>query len=162
MGFYVKRMRSQMVRMVDLVKNKGDEGALPRKGTSLSSSNRTSDTVSVSFVAARSSEQFSKGTQERRSMLKGGGGGAKSLSTPTSLGAKSKYCPFLGGRKNRKKIIDYPPVANVCYGEESREKKLLRTITLPFSVIPAQRQRELCQATYRRCPIFKDDESTDS
>ncbi len=151
-----------MVRMVDLVKSRGDGGVLPPKGLSSPSDNHTSDTGRVSFVAAKSSEQFSKGAQGRDSVLKGNGGGAKSLSTPTSLGEKTKFCPFLGGRKNRSKIIDYPSVANVCYGEESREKKLLRTITLPFSVVPAQRQRELCQATYRRCPIFQSDENSDS
>ncbi len=150
-----------MVRMVDLVKNKGDGGVLPPKRVSSPSSNQTSDTDKISFVAAKSSEQFSKGTQGKSSVLKGNGGGAKSLSTPKSLSETTKYCPFLGGRKNRSKVIDYPSATNVCYGEESREKKLLRTITLPFSLVPAQRQRELCQATYRRCPIFKSCENSD-
>lgn len=150
-----------MVRMVDLVKSKGDGGVLPPKELSLSPDNRTAGTDSVSFAAAES-EQFSKGVQRRSSALKGNGGGAKGLSTSTSLGEKTTYCPLLGGRKNRSKIIDYPSVSNVCYGEGSREKKLLRTITLPFSVIPAQKQREYCQATYRRCPIFQSGENSNS
>ena len=81
--------------------------------------------------------------------------GEKSLTSPASLGQKEKYCPHLGGRKNQEKIIDYPAVSNVCYGAESREKKLLRTVVLPFSLVPAQRQREFCLATFRRCPVFQ-------
>ncbi len=78
-----------------------------------------------------------------------------SLRSPTSLDAKSKYCPYLGGRKERERIIDYPVLSNVCFAEGSKEKKLLRTLTLPFSVIVPQRQREFCLATYTRCPVFQ-------
>ncbi len=112
----------------------------------------------ISFVAASSlagvPSQASPLSKVRKSVLKGTGGALNSLSTPTSLSAKTKYCPYLGGRKNRSKIIDYPAASNVCYGEESREKKLLRTIILPFSLVPAPRQREFCLATFRRCPLY--------
>ncbi len=105
--------------------------------------------------SAPSGTPSSKG---RRSVLDGSGGkksAGGSLRSPTSLDVKSKYCPHLGGRKERERIIDYPVVSNVCFAEGSREKKLLRTLTLPFSVIVPQRQREFCLATYTRCPVFQ-------
>ncbi len=63
--------------------------------------------------------------------------------------------PAIMRRKEREKIIDYPAQTNVCFAEGSKEKKLLRTLTLPFSVIPPQRQREFCLATYNRCPVYQ-------
>ena len=146
-----------MVRMVDLVKDNDDRKRDFGKSASSSRNSQGGDEGGISFVAASSSagvpSQSSPVSKARKSVLQGTGGG-KSLSTPTSLSAKTKYCPYLGGRKNRSKIIDYPAASNVCYGEESREKKLLRTIILPFSLVPAPRQREFCLATFRRCPLY--------
>ncbi len=147
-----------MVRMVDLVKDNDDRKRKSGNPAVPPPKNQDGDMGGVSFVAAASSigspAQASPVSKIRKSVLQGTAGGGKSLSTPTSLSAKTKYCPYLGGRKTRSKVIDYPAVSNVCYGEESREKKLLRTIVLPFSLVPAQRQREFCLATFRRCPLF--------
>jgi hypothetical protein len=103
--------------------------------------------------------------KSRRSVLDGSGGkksAGGSLRSPTSLDVKSKYCPYLGGRKERERIVDYPVVSNVCFAEGSREKKLLRTLTLPFTVIPPQRQREFCLATYSRCPVYQSKQKKES
>lgn len=94
----------------------------------------------------------------RRSVLKSASDDSGNLRKPNSLSAKSKYCPFLGGRMDRGKIIDYPVMGNVCYAEGSQEKKLLRTITYSFSAVPAQKQREFCLATYNRCPLYQEKE----
>ncbi|MEK6710960.1 MAG: hypothetical protein AABZ64_10315 [Nitrospinota bacterium] len=79
-----------------------------------------------------------------------------SLRTTKKLDVKQRYCPHLGGKLKRESVQDYPAASNVCYAQESQEKKLLRTITLPFAAIPAQRQREFClSASYARCPVFQ-------
>ncbi len=169
-----------MVRMVDLVKGEGDKEPDPEKkkkpaspkGGGKSSGSPEEERPAkidlpepekgagegISFGAAVASTGAGASAKDRRSFpgesgKKTSAGG--SLRSPTSLDAKSKYCPFLGGRKNREKIISYPVLTNVCYAEGSQEKKLLRTLTFPFSVIPAQRQREFCLATYARCPVYQ-------
>jgi len=72
------------------------------------------------------------------------------------LEAKVRTCPHLGGRGRREDVKDFPVATNVCYAAESKEKKLLRTIILPYSPISAQRQREFCLSTsHPRCPIFQ-------
>lgn len=174
-----------MVRMVDLVKGGGDKEPDPEKkkksaspkGGRVSSGSPEEERPAkndlpepekgtgegISFGAAVASAGAkemgaSASPPDRRSAPEGSGkkfSGGGSLRSPTSLDAKSKYCPFLGGRKKREKIIDYPVLTNVCYAEGSQEKKLLRTLTFPFSVIPAQRQREFCLATYTRCPVYQ-------
>ncbi len=109
-------------------------------------------------AGAPSTPSGTPSSKGRRSVLDDSGGkksAGGSLRSPTSLDAKSKYCPYLGGRKERKRIIDYPVLSNVCFAEGSKEKKLLRTLTLPFSIIPPQRQREFCLATYNRCPVYQ-------
>ena len=58
-----------MVRVVDLIKNKGDGGVLPPKGLSSYSNNYASDADRVSFVAAKSSEKISNGAHERSSVF---------------------------------------------------------------------------------------------
>ena len=98
----------------------------------------------------------------RRTILQGSLKGSQCLSTPTSLDSKTKYCPYLGGGTNRTKIIDYPARSNVCFGKESYEKKLLRKLIRPYSLIPAQRQREFCLAAFRRCPTFQAKENEKS
>jgi hypothetical protein len=109
-------MRASMVRVVDLIKNKGDGGVLPPKGLSSYSNNYASDADRVSFVAVKSSEKSPMVPTRGVPFSKGAAGGAKSISAPTCLGEKTKFCSFLGGRKYLSKIIDYPSVANVCYG----------------------------------------------
>ncbi len=149
-----------MVRMVDLIRNGGDEDK-PSSGRkspqSRKGSGETGGGVSFTDAAATAGSPAQPASQPKGlgSPLQGPPGSGKSLSLPASLGQKEKYCPHLGGRKNQEKIIDYPAVSNVCYGAESREKKFLRTVVLPFSLVPAQRQREYCLATFRRCPIFQ-------
>ncbi len=149
-----------MARMVDLIRNGGDEDKpSSRRKPPQSRKGNGEEGGGVSFTAAAATAGSPAQSPSRPkglgTPLQGPAGGGKSLSSPTSLGQKEKYCPHLGGRKNQKKIIDYPAVSNVCYGAESREKKLLRTIVLPFSLVPAQRQREFCLATFRRCPVFR-------
>ena len=143
-----------MVRMVDLVKKSGDGKSAPRD-TPGSPKSQSGDSGGFSLSSAQAPAPPISTPRRRGISLSGKSGERTSLSSPTSLDSKTKYCPYLGGRKNRPKIIDYPAVSNVCYGEESREKKLLRTVILPFSLVPAARQRELCLATYRRCPIYQ-------
>ncbi len=149
-----------MVRMVDLIRNEGDKDKPPsRRKTPQSRKGSGEEGGGVSFSAAAgmagSPAQSPSRPKGLGTPLQRPDGGETSLSSPTSLGQKEKYCPHLGGRKNQEKIIDYPSASNVCYGAESREKKLLRTVVLPFSPVPAQWQREFCLAAFRRCPIFQ-------
>ena len=165
-----------MVQMVDLVKGGGDKE--PNRGKKKKTSSPSSDEeqpaqvdssesgkdTGISFgaaVASAGAAEKSTGAlsnKSQRSVLDDSGGkksAGNSLRSPTSLDVKSKYCPHLGGRKERERIIDYPVQTNVCFAEGSKEKKLLRTLTLPFSVIPPQRQREFCLATYSSCPVYQ-------
>ncbi|MEE9273861.1 MAG: hypothetical protein V3V62_00955 [bacterium] len=82
-------------------------------------------------------------------------GPGDSLRTPNKLDAASRHCPYLGGKKDPKQAKDLPSSTNVCYAKSSVEKKLLRTITLPYSIIAAQRQRENCLSSYIRCPLYQ-------
>lgn len=163
-----------MVRMVDLVKGGGDEdpksqknkkagssgGDLPGETDSPGPRKGEEGENSIGMAVASSGTAGSRGGAFRNN----GGPVPEGLGEPgsrggnlrsTSLGVKSRYCPYLGGRKTREKIIDYPVVSNVCYAKGSQEKKLLRTLNFPFSVIPAQRQREFCLAAYPRCPLYQ-------
>ena len=144
-----------MVRMVDLVKSGRDEEPDPRKKKKSSLPEKGKDPSGSSEEERPAQMDLSESEKDTGAGKGISLGGAGSLRSPTSLGVKSKYCPYLGGRKNRDKIIDYPALTNVCYAEGSQEKKLLRIITFPFSVIPAQRQREFCLATYHRCPVYQ-------
>jgi hypothetical protein len=81
-----------------------------------------------------------------------------SLRSPTKLDVKQRYCPYLGGKSNQEDVTEHPMPQNVCYAKETVEKKLLRTVTLPFTAIPAQRQREFCLGTFSRCHLFKEKE----
>ena len=143
-----------MVRMVDLVKKSGDGKSAPRN-TPGPPKSQSGDSGGFSLSSAQAPAPPISTPRRRGVSLSGKNSGSTSLSLPTSLDSKTKYCPYLGGRKNRPRIIDYPAVSNVCYGKESREKKLLRTVILPFSLVPAPRQREFCPATYRRCPGYQ-------
>ena len=78
-----------------------------------------------------------------------------SLRSPTKLDVKQRHCPYLGGRSNQEDVTEHPVPQNVCYAKETVEKKLFRTVTLPFTTIPAPRQKEFCLGTYSRCPLFK-------
>lgn len=145
-----------MVRMVDLVKSGGKDGDPdPRK-------KKKSGFPEQLKMGSRSLEGESSAPIDLSGSKPRAGKREKSLHSPTSLDAKTKNCPYIGGRKERGKIIDYPALSNVCYAEGSREKKLLRTITYPFSVVPAQRQREFCLATYNRCPLYQSKQKEES
>lgn len=173
-----------MVRMVDLVKGGGDKepnrgkkkkSSSPKGGEKFSDpsdeeqpaqvdSPESGEDTGISFgaaVASAGAAEKSAGApsnRSQRSVLDDSGGkksAGGSLRSPTSLDVKSKYCPYLGGRKERERIVDYPVQTNVCFAEGSKEKKVLRTLTLPFSIIPPQRQREFCLATYSRCPVYQ-------
>jgi hypothetical protein len=89
-----------MVRMVDLVKDNDDRKRNSGKPAAPPPKSQDGDTGGVSFVAAASSTgspaQASPVSKIRKSVIQGTAGGGKSLSTPTSLGAKAKYCPYLG------------------------------------------------------------------
>ena len=161
-----------MVRMIDLIKRSagGDEEpkgpqetlpeALPEKGPLRFPS--AEDFARASAPAAPAARPAAAPpaapSRERGSLLKGDleetrGG---SLSTPKNLGVKQRYCPYLGGRAKRESLQDYPAASNVCYAQESQERKLLRTYTLPYATISAQRQREFClSSSYARCPVFQ-------
>jgi hypothetical protein len=43
----------------------------------------------------------------------------------------------LGGRSNQEDVTDHPIPQNVYYMKITVEKKLLRTVTLPLTTIPA-------------------------
>ena len=78
-----------------------------------------------------------------------------SLRSPTKLDVKQRHCPYLGGRSNQEDVTEHPVPQNVCYAKETVEKKLFRTVTLPFTTIPAPRQKEFCLGTYSRCPLLQ-------
>ena len=169
-----------MVRMIDLIKRSGGgepedeeperrrEGALP---DSLPEEGPLRFPSAEDFARASSapappsarppalpSASSAPSRPERGSLLEGDleesrGGG---LRTPKNLGVKQRYCPHLGGKVKRESVQDYPAAVNVCYAQESQERKLLRTYTLPYATVSAQRQREFClSSSYARCPIFQ-------
>ena len=84
-----------MVRMVDLVKDNDDRKRKSGNPAVPPPKNQDGDMGGVSFVAAASSigspAQASPVSKIRKSVLQGTAGGGKSLSTPTSLSAKTKY-----------------------------------------------------------------------
>ncbi|MBI3128556.1 MAG: hypothetical protein HYZ11_13205 [Candidatus Tectomicrobia bacterium] len=160
-----------MVRMIDLIKKSGggDEepdrkqretlpDSLPEKGPLRFPS--AEDFARAGAPAAPAARRAAPAapSRERGSLLQGDleesrGGG---LSTPKNLGVKQRYCPYLGGKAKRESLQDYPAASNVCYAQESQERKLLRTYTLPYAAISAQRQREFClSSSYARCPVYQ-------
>lgn len=161
-----------MVRMIDLIKRSGGgeeepdrspKEALPEEGPLRFPS--PADFTRESSAPAPPSRQTapppappapSRG--EKGSLLGGeleetGGGGIR---TPRNLGVKQRYCPYVGGKVKRESVQDFPAASNVCYAQESQERKLLRTYSLPYAAVSAQRQREFClSSSYARCPIFQ-------
>jgi hypothetical protein len=159
-----------MVRMIDLMKKsgggdeepeRGGKDALPEKGPLRFPSPEHYTHASAPPPAARGAKvpaAPAAPSRERGSLLHGDldEPRGKSLATvPKNLGVKQRYCPYLGGKAKRESVQDYPAAINVCYAQESQERKLLRTYTLPFAAVSAQRQREFClSSSYARCPVF--------
>ncbi len=150
-----------MVRMIDLIKKggSGDDEESPRRRSSREKSPPSSEEP-LQMVPPGAFPQGGSGAKAppRDKDAPGSAGeGSISLQSPNKkLGVKQRYCPYLGGRNERSEVRDFPVATNVCYAQESQEKKLLRTITLPYAPIPAQRQREFCLSTsYGRCQIYQ-------
>lgn len=156
-----------MVRMIDLIKNLKDttaDGEKKKKAPAAPAESRTRETPisspggekGISFPRPGGSSLASPPPPSGQgSALQGKVDESGSIRTPRKLEAKTKNCPYLGNKKNRKNAKDYPVPTNVCYAQASKQKSLLRTVTLPHSTINAQRQREFCLSSYNRCPIYQ-------
>ncbi|MDA1000887.1 MAG: hypothetical protein O2807_10305 [bacterium] len=162
-----------MVRMIDLIKSSKNAVAgndKDKKPASAESRGRETpfappggEEEKLSFPRMRETSLASPPPSTGQgALLQGNVDESGSIRTPRKLEAKTKNCPYLGTKKDRKNAKDYPVPTNVCYAQASKQKTLLRTTTLPYTTVNAQRQREFCLSSYNRCPVYQGKEKETS